>query len=241
VVDAFPDGAGWVELASLSDPGFVPRAVADALGVREGETEALTDILVRELKPRRLLLVLDNCEHLLAACTSLVDTLLRGCPDIRVVATSREPLSIHGETTYRVPPLPSAEAVQLFVERAMAAMPSFSLTDASNGVVTEICRRLDGIPLAIEMAAVRLRTLSIETLASRLDDRFRLLTDGNRAALPRHRTLRAMIDWSHDLLSEPERMLLRRLAVFAGGWTPEAAEAVGSGGGTRAAGRGSGR
>jgi predicted ATPase len=204
--------------------------------------------------------VLDNCEHLLAACAALLDALLRRCPDLRVLATSREALGILGETTYRIPglslppsvesewlmvdgkgepafadpsttnPPPStllqSEAVRLFLDRAAAVESSFALTAQNAGAVARICRRLDGIPLALEMAAARVRALPVESLAERLGDCFRLLTDGNRAALPRHRTLRAMIEWSHDLLSEPERVLLRRLSVFAGGWTLEAAEAV---------------
>jgi len=184
--------------------------------------------------------VLDNCEHLLAACAQLADALLHGCPALRVLATSREGLGIAGETTYRVPSLScpngepiervedlvAFEAVQLFVDRARAAKPGFELTSANAKAARQICQRLDGIPLAIELAAARVRALPIEQIASRLDDNFRLLTGGSRTALPRQQTLRATIDWSYNLLDEPEKALLRRLAVFAGGWTLEAAETV---------------
>jgi predicted ATPase/DNA-binding SARP family transcriptional activator len=220
-----PDGAWSVELASLADPTLIPQAVRAVLGAQERPGEALTDTLVRLLRTKRLLLLLDNCEHLLSACAALIDALLRGCPDLRVLATSREPLSMLGETTYRIPSLPQSDAVRLFGDRAAAAQQEFDLVEHAESVA-RICRRLDGIPLAIEMAATRLRALPVGTLADRLEDSLRLLTDGNRVALPRHRTLRAMIDWSHGLLSEPEQVLLRRLALFAGGWTIAAAEAV---------------
>jgi predicted ATPase/DNA-binding SARP family transcriptional activator len=253
-----PDGAWLTELAALAQPDLVPHAVAAVLGVRERPSEPLTETLTGFLKSKRLLLLLDNCEHLLPACIDLCDTLLRRCPGLTLLATSREALAVLGETTYRVPPLSlpgegvgcwvlgdgpeplrpntrtpehlntllSSEAGCLFLDRAAAAQPSFHLTPENAAAVASICRRLDGIPLAIEMAAPRLRALPVEALAARLTDCFHLLTDGNRAALPRHRTLRAMIEWSYNLLSEPERALLRRLSVFADGWTLEAAEAV---------------
>ena len=197
------------------------------------------------LRPWRALLLLDNCEHLLDATARLADAVLRGCPGVRVLATSRELLGLAGETAWRVPSLglpppdaaPGAAALEasgagrLFLERARAAQPAFALTDANAGAVAEVCRRLDGIPLALELAAARVRVLTPEQLAARLGDRFRLLTGGGRTALRRQQTLQATVDWSHDLLSEPERALFRRLAVFPGGATGgfplEAAEAVG--------------
>ena len=241
---SFPDGVWLVELAGLGDASLLTQVVASVLGVREQPGRALQDTLADVLRPRVTLLLLDNCEHLVAACALLADGLLRACPGLTVLTTSREPLGIAGETVWRVPPLtvPDAvdaasgegrlaallqsEAVRLFDERARAAFPSFALTEQHGPAIAMICRRLDGIPLAIELAAARLRGLTLEQLAVRLDDHLRLLTSGNRAALPRHHTLRAMVDWSHELLSEPERVLFRRLSVFAGGWTLEAAERV---------------
>jgi predicted ATPase/DNA-binding SARP family transcriptional activator len=237
VVD-MPDGVWLVELASLADPDLVPQAVATAIGVQERSGQPLPDTLSHWLRSKRLLLVLDNCEHLAPACAALADRLLRGCADVRLLTTSREPLRIAGETLYRIPPLSlpgeeeslaairQSEAVLLFIDRAMAVEPAFALTEANGAAIGRICVRLDGIPLAIELAAARITALPLETLAERLEHRFRLLDNGSRTAMPRHRTLRAMIDCSHDLLSEPERILLRRLSVFAGGWTLEAAEAV---------------
>ncbi|HZO25026.1 MAG TPA: LuxR C-terminal-related transcriptional regulator [Chloroflexota bacterium] len=245
VLDEFPDGVWLVELAPLSDPLLVPQAAADVLGVREQQGRSLTATLAEQLRSRHLLLVLDNCEHLIGAAAELVEALVRGCPDLHVLATSREPLVIEGEAIRRVPSLtipdltnlPNGEhgsvmtlidfeAVQLFVERARAADPAFALTERTAPVVAQICRRLDGIPLAIELAAARARALAVEQIAARLDDRFRLLTGGSRTALPRQQTLRGAVDWSYDLLNGPERTLLRRLAVFAGGFTLSAAEAV---------------
>jgi non-specific serine/threonine protein kinase len=229
-----------VELAALADPGLLPQAVASALQVREVPGRPLTETLLEHLRPRSLLLLLDNCEHLLSACARLTEELLQHSPGLRVLATSREALGVPGEITYRVPSLalpdpqqsaqPHAlreiEASRLFVERAAAAAPSFALTDQNAAAVAEICRQLDGIPLAIELAAARVKALPVEEIAARLEDRFRLLTGGSRTALPHHQTLRALIDWSYDLLGDPEQVLLRRLSVFAGGWTLEAAEAV---------------
>jgi predicted ATPase/DNA-binding CsgD family transcriptional regulator len=239
LLPAYRHGAWLVELAALAEPRLVPAAVAAALGVHEQAGRPLVETLAARLARRELLLVLDNCEHLLTACAGLAERLLRGCPGLRIVATSRQPLGMAGETRWLVRPLalpaeaggPAArlsdgEAVRLFVERARAVRPDFALTDRTASPVAEICRRLDGIPLAIELAAARVGLLAPEQIAARLDDRFRLLTGGSRNALPRHRTLRALVDWSHDLLSEPERVLFRRLSVFAGGWTLEAAEAV---------------
>jgi predicted ATPase/class 3 adenylate cyclase len=245
--ETFPDGVWLVELAPLSDPDLVPQAVAQALGVIDQPGQPLLTTLVNALRSRHLLLVLDNCEHLLDVSATLVETLLRGCPDLRVLATSRELLGASGEIAWRVPslatPAPevstvdqlrSTAAVQLLVERAGLVQPGFALTDANAAAVAQVCRRLDGMPLAIELAAARLTALSPAQIATRLDDRFRLLTGGRRTAVRRQQTLQAAIDWSHDLLSAEERMLLRRLAVFAGGWTLEAAEAVCGGDGFEA-------
>src|SRR6266542_4360462 len=221
---SYPDGVWPVELAALADAVLVPQALARALGVRERPGWPPVETLVRALASRRLLLVLDNCEHLLDACARAADALLRACPGLRVLATSREPLGVGGEVIWRMPPLADAEAVLLFAARAAAVRPGFAVTAANAAAVVELCRRLDGLPLAIELAAARTAALSVEEIAARLDDRLRLLTCGSRTAAPRHQTLRAAIDWSHDLLTDVERTLLRRLAVFAGGWTLAAAE-----------------
>jgi predicted ATPase/DNA-binding CsgD family transcriptional regulator len=240
LVDSFEDGAWWVALASLSDPALVPQAVASALGVREAPGRSITDVLRERLETEDLLLVLDNCEHLIDACAALADTLLRACPDLRILATSREALGVAGETSWLVPSLsvpdprdpPSAEqlvryeAIRLFVERARAVSSHFEVTEENAPAVARVCERLDGIPLAIELAAARTRVLSVEQIASRLDDSFRLLKTESRTADPRHKTLRTTIDWSHDPLSDEERILFRRLSVFAGGWTLQAAEEV---------------
>ncbi|WP_408056434.1 ATP-binding protein, partial [Streptomyces mesophilus] len=182
--------------------------------------------LLRALASRELLLVLDNCEHMVDAVASLVGRLLRAAPGVRVLATSQEPLNVSGETVEAVAPLEGPEAVALFVARAASAAPGFALTPANRESVELICRRLDGIPLALELAATRVRALGVEALADRLHDRFRLLSQVRRDAPARQRTLRAMIDWSWELLGPPERAVLRRLAVFAGGFTLDAAEAV---------------
>jgi non-specific serine/threonine protein kinase len=245
--DAYADGVWLVELAALADPALVPQAVAAVLGVQEPPGRPLLGTLAEALRAQQVLLVLDNCEHLLAACATLADQLLRAGPHLEILATSREALAVAGETTWRVPSLAvpadapasgdggatlvECEAVRLFVARACAAVPSFTLTERNAGAVGHVCRRLDGIPLALELAAARVRALPVEQLAVRLDDRFRLLAGGSRAALPRQQTLRAAVDWSYALLPEAEQVLLRRLAVFAGGWTLEAAEAVCAGDG----------
>jgi predicted ATPase/DNA-binding CsgD family transcriptional regulator len=244
VLETFPDGVWLVELAPLADPMLVPQAVADLLGVREQPGRPLTATLTDWLRSRRLLLLLDNCEHLIGAVAPLAETLLQACPDLHILATSREPLTVEGEVTWRVPSLSvpdteprsaagpastallvEAESVRLFVERARAADPAFELSDRRRPVVEQICGRLDGIPLAVELAAAQVRALSVEQIASRLDDRFRLLTGGSRTALPRQQTLRGAVEWSYDLLPEPEQRLLRSLAVFAGGFMLEAIEA----------------
>jgi len=249
VLDDFPDGVWFVQLAPLSDPRLVPETIASVLGVKEEAGRPVEEALIRHVRDRGLLLILDNCEHLVQVCAELAKALLEAGPQVKVLATSRESLHVGGETTYPLPPLKvpdtheaptlaaltRCEAVRLFVDRAVAAQPAFQLMPSNAPAVTAICHALDGIPLAIELAAARLRTLSVEKVAQRLSDRFRLLTRGDRTKLPRQQTLRACIDWSHDLLGERERTLLRRLAVFAGGWTLDAAEAVGTGGDIAAA------
>ncbi|TDC26958.1 AfsR/SARP family transcriptional regulator [Streptomyces sp. 8K308] len=243
----FPGGVWLVELASVGKPDDVPRAALDALGghaqgILERRPPATPrdalDLLVDALSGARALLVLDNCEHLVDAAARLADQLLGRCPELRVLATSREPLGVFGEALSPVPPLrlppPGARAaeaaaspaVRLLADRAAAVRPGFAVHDGNVAAVREICRRLDGLPLAIELAAARLRALDPEHLASRLDDRFRLLTGGSRTALPRHQTLRAVVAWSWELLPEAERRLAERLAVFAGGVTAESAEGV---------------
>jgi predicted ATPase/DNA-binding SARP family transcriptional activator len=225
-VDRFGDGVRLVELAALTDPGVVAHAVAAALGVREAAGRPIVETVGEVVGTRRLLLVLDNCEHLVGACATVANALLRGCPNLTVLATSRERLGLTGEVVWWVPPLSVDDGVRLFVERAMAVAPGLTLTEGDAAAVTEVVRRLDGLPLALELAAARVPALSIEMIAARLDDRFRLLTGGDRTALPRQQTLRATLDWSHDLLSEEERELFRRLAVFAGGFDLEAVEAI---------------
>ena len=243
LVEAYPDGVWLVELAPLSEEALVPKAVAEALEVPERPAEPIADTLADVLGDRRLLLVVDNCEHLIEAAAGLVDRLLDSCPRLRILATSREGLGVEGEARWPVPPLsvpergrtPSSEklegyeSVRLFVERARGRNPSFSLSSESALTVAELCRRLEGIPLAIELAAARVGTLSLEQISERLKDALGLLTRGGRTAVPRQRTLKGTLDWSYDLLSEPERGLFRRLSTFAGGWTLEASEAVGSG------------
>ena len=248
----YRDGGRLVELAALADPALVPQTVAAAVGVREDPGHPLLATLTDALRPKRLLLVLDNCEHLLDACARLADALLRACPGLTVLATSREVLGVAGEVPYRVPPLAlpalpalpappdaprptppgglaRAEAVRLFVERAATVQPAFAVTAQNARPIAEICRRLDGLPLALELAAARVRVLGVEELLARLEDRFRLLTGGGRTASERHRTLQAAVAWSYALLTDRERALFDRVAVFAGGFTLEAAEAVGAG------------
>ncbi|MGI8909594.1 MAG: tetratricopeptide repeat protein [Rubrobacteraceae bacterium] len=244
LVGAYPDGVWFVELAPLSDPGLVAQAVAGALGVREQQDHPLTAILTQALRERKLLLVLDNCEHLIGAVARLVDTLLDSCPGLRILATSREPLGVAGEVSWQVPSLSlpevqgtltveeleGYESARLFVERALYRPSAFVLTAENAPAVAEICRRLDGIPLAIELAAARVGALAVGQISERLSDSLELLTGGGRMATPRQQTLRGALDWSYDLLSEPERLLFCRLPVFASGWTLEAAEVVGADG-----------
>lgn len=242
-VNAYRDGVWLVELAALPG-GVLCQAVARALGILEKVGEPLRRTLTEFLQPRELLLVLDTCEHMIRECAELVDVLLAACPQLTVLATSREPLDTTGETAWVVPPLtkPDAnqahaenllysESVQLFLARAQAKRQDFTLTQSNAAAVADVCRSLDGIPLSLELAAARLTMLSVEQIAARLGDRFSLLTGGSRAAPPRHQTLRATLHWSYALLDEPERVLLRRLSVFAGGCDLNAIEAVCTGGG----------
>jgi non-specific serine/threonine protein kinase len=247
-LEQFADGVWLAELAPLADPAFVPHSVAAALDVPEQPTRPMTETLANYLRTKKMLLLLDGCEHRHAACQSLTDHLLRASDTIRILATSREALGVEGESTYRVPSLllrdvrqtlPVAQlaeydVIRLFAERAALAQPGFTLSERNAPAIAQICQRLDGMPLAIEFAAARLRMLSVEQIAARLDDRFRLLTAGTRQTLPRQQTLRATMDWSYDLLSDPERAVLRRLSVFAGGWPFDTAEAVCAGGGIEA-------
>ena len=243
LVGAYPDGAWLVELAALSEGELVPQAVAKALRVREQPGRPLTETLKDALRARKMLLVVDNCEHLIEAVVRQIDALLDSCQGLRVLATSRETLSAAGEVAWVVPSLtvPDSgqasmaeklegyESVWLFQERARQRDPSFVLTPRNGQAVAQICRRLEGIPLAIELAAARVGVLSVERIAERLDNSLRLLTTGGRTALPRQRTLKATLEWSHELLGEPERRMFRQLSVFAGGLTLEAAEVVGAG------------
>ncbi len=241
VLDAkhFAEGVWLVELAPLADPTLVAQTVAATLGVREQPGRTLLNALMDYVRAKTMLLILDNCEHLIETCAQLADTLLRVAPGLKILASSREPLGIAGETAYRVPslPLPDLQAesvdalwqndcVRLFVDRALAAYSRFHLKEKNAPVIADICLRLDGIPLAIELAAARTKVFPPEEIAARLNDRFRLLTGGSRTALERHQTLFALIEWSHNLLSEPERVLLRRLSVFAGGWSFDAAQEI---------------
>ena len=230
VIDEFAGGVWFVELAPVADERRVPHAVASVLGVKEEAGRPVIEALVRFARDRELLLILDNCEHVLQACADLAKQLLRAGERVKILASSREQLHVAGEAIYNVGALDEAEAMRLFVDRTVAVQPSFEVTTQNSHHVAGICQRLDGLPLAIELAAARMRAMSVETVAARLNDCFRVLTGGDSTALPRQQTLRASIDWSYDLLDLPERVLLRRLAVFAGGWTVDAAEAVAAGG-----------
>ena len=236
----FTNGVWLVELAPLADPSLLTPKIASTLGVREQPGRTILDALTDYARAKSMLLILDNCEHLIQMCAQISESLLHAAPRVKILVTSREALSITGETVYRVPslPLPSPrqlsdldaleqnDCIHLFIDRAVAAQPHFRLQEKNASAVADICRRLDGIPLAIELAAARTKVFHPEEIATRLDDRFRLLTGGSRTALERHQTLFALIEWSHNLLSEPERVLLRRLSVFAGGWSFEAAQTV---------------
>jgi non-specific serine/threonine protein kinase len=237
--DRYKNGVWWVELASLSDPTLVPQTIARVFDLRESADTPLITVLTNYFRAKELLLVLDNCEHLIDACAQLVEVLLSACPKLQILATSREALGLTGEVTWYVPSLESPDphnmpplasltqydAIRLFTERAQAMAAHWQLADHAEATA-RICCRLDGIPLAIELAAARLKVLAAEQIAERLDDRFQLLTGGSRTALPRHRTLRATIDWSYELLAEEERILFQRLAIFAGGCTLAAVESV---------------
>jgi predicted ATPase/class 3 adenylate cyclase len=241
LIDHFADGVWLVELAALSDPDFLPQSVAAALKIEETPGRPVQETLIDFLHNCELLLVLDNCEHLIEAAARLAENLLCACPKLSILTTSREALSILGESAWSVPSLglppgqasieqiADSAAARLFIQRAMAARPGFELNEANGRAIAQICRRLDGIPLALELAAARVKALTPEQIAARLDDRFRLLTGGSRTALPRQQTLQALIDWSYQLLAEDERLLFRRLGVFYGGWNLEAAEQVCSG------------
>jgi predicted ATPase/class 3 adenylate cyclase len=240
VIGDFTHGVWLVELAPLTDPDLIPERVAAALSIQEQPDRAMSETLVDYLRRKETLLLLDNVEHLIQECAELAQHLLTHCPKLKILVTGREALFIAGETTLQIPSLslPSgngdsnleeiraSEGVQLFVARAQDIHPDFELGPANAATIAEIVRRLDGIPLALELATARLRMLSVEQIAERLDDRFRLLTGGRRTALPRQQTLQAMIDWSWNLLDEKERLLLQRLSVFSGGWTLKAAQAV---------------
>jgi len=238
LLKGYPGGAWLVELAPLTDPALVTQAVCAALDVNPPGNAPALNTLTGYLRPKKILLIIDNCEHLIDACAKLAEALLHACPNLQIIASSREALGIEGESAYRVPSLSlvdsksglkmieQSEAVQFFVERSRAILPGYTLTEANAPAIAQICQRLSGMPLAIELAAARVKMMSADEIAKRLDDCFELLTAGSRIAPPRHQTLRATIDWSHDLLTEPERILFHRLAVFAGGFTLEAAEAV---------------
>jgi predicted ATPase/class 3 adenylate cyclase len=237
LLDGSGDGVWFVDLGPVSDPQLVPLEVATSLGIRDEPGRAIVGTLLDALSRRRLLIVLDNCEHLVDACVPLVDKVLRACPEVHILATSRQALTVGGERIYRVPPLSlpdegssgaSSEAVRLFLERSREHGQEVVLDEETAPFVTELCRRLDGMPLAIELACARLRSMTLEDLSARLDQRFALLTGGSRALMPRQRTLRGLIDWSYDLLSEPERQVLERLSVFAGSFDLDAADSVAS-------------
>lgn len=240
IEEKFKGGIFWVDLAPLTDGALIPQAVAKALGLQEIASQSLNDILISFMSARQILLVLDNCEHLIEGCIRFVGDVLSACPQLKILATSREILGVDGEDSWAVPALSlpklqkisladllmQYEGIRLFVERASAAKSGFNLTDQNAAGIVQICLRLDGIPLAIELAAARVAMMSISEIANRLDDRFSLLTAGSRAAMPRHQTLRAAIDWSYELLTLPEQILFRRLAIFTGGFTLEATEAI---------------
>ena len=239
IVPNYPHGAWFIDLTSITDPKLLPSITASILGIPESHEQETVQSLIDFLRPKKSLVVFDNCEQILTGIAKLIESLLRACPQLQIIATTREVLNIPGEKQFHVMPLPTPPAdtildmqeisefdsVRLFIERARNVQPGFELTKENAQHVAEICRRLDGIPLAIELAAARVSLLRIQQIESQLKDRFKLLTGGGRT-LPRHQTLRAMIDWSYDLLSDEERMLFRRLSVFAGGWTLDAANAV---------------
>jgi predicted ATPase/class 3 adenylate cyclase len=223
---SFPHGVWLVELAPLSDPAQIVPTLAQVFNLKELPATPLANLVQDYLRDKKLLLLLDNCEHLIEACARLADNLLRQCAGMKILASSRESLGIAGEAAYHTPSLARSESTQLFMDRARAANSSFHLTEENESAVTQVCSRLDGIPLAIELAAARTRLLSVDQIAARLDNLFRLLVGGSRTALPRQQTLRALIDWSYDLLSQEEKALFRTTSVFVGGWTLDALEAL---------------
>ncbi len=245
VLDLFPNGAWFIELAPLTNPDLIPQSILSAIGIKEQQGKDPLEVLKDYLHDKQTLIVLDNCEHLVSASAKVVNALLRAAPKIKVLASIREALGVRGEVSYPVPSLSlpnpkhlptieglsQYEAVRLFIDRALLVSPHFEVDKDNAPFIAQICFRLDGIPLTIELAAARVKVLSVDQISKRLDDRFRLLTGGARTALPRQQTLRALIDWSYDILSDTERLLLRQLSVFAGGWTLEAAEEVCSGDG----------
>ncbi len=245
LLEKFDHGVWFVELAPLTDPDLIPQTILSTIGVQEQQSKTPLEVLKEYLHGKQTLIVLDNCEHLISTSAQVVNALLNAAPKLKVLASSREALGVKGEVSYPVPSLSlpnpkqlptieqlsQYEAVRLFIDRALLVAPHFDVDKDNAPFIAQICYRLDGIPLAIELAAARVKMLSVEQISARLDDRFRLLTGGARTALPRQQTLRALIDWSYDILTENERLLLRRLSVFAGGWTLEAAEEVCSGDG----------
>ncbi|HXW77580.1 MAG TPA: tetratricopeptide repeat protein, partial [Candidatus Eremiobacteraceae bacterium] len=240
LLDRYEDGVWLVELAPIADKELVPSAVASVFHVLDAPNRTMTEAIVHALKSRRALIVFDNCEHVVESAARIIDAILRNCPHIRIIATTRQGLGIAGEAVHRVASLAVPEAnreltaeeaarhgaVALFVERATAATESFRLTDENASIVAQLCQRLDGIALAIELAAPRLKVLSLEQLDAKLSERFRILTGGSRTALPRQQTMRALVDWSYDLLTDDEKTLFRRTAVFSGGWSLDAACAI---------------
>ncbi len=240
LLDHFDHGVWFVELAPLADPELIPQTILSAIGISEQPGKMSIEVLKEYLHEKKLLIILDNCEHLIDASAEVANTLLNAAPGLKILASSREALGVKGELSYPVPSLSlpdpkhlpvieqlsQYEAVRLFIDRALLVAPHFIVDKDNAPFIAQICYRLDGIPLAIELAAARIKMMSIEQISQRLDDRFRLLTGGARTSLPRQQTLRALIDWSYDILTENERLLLRRLSVFAGGWTLEAAEEI---------------
>jgi predicted ATPase/DNA-binding CsgD family transcriptional regulator len=226
VAGQFSGGIQLVELSGLRDAELLPNTVATRLGLPEQDGRSQLDAIIEYLRDRHLLLILDTCEHLVDACAMLADVLLRETAEVTVLATSRQPLAVPGEYTCAIAPLPGSDAIELFTQRAASVVPGFTVSDANRGDVTMLCQRLDGVPLAIELAAVRLRAMSLDQLVTRLEDRFRLLTGGRRATLPHHQTLRTAIGWSYELCSPAEQLLWARLSVFAGAFDVTAAEEV---------------
>jgi predicted ATPase/class 3 adenylate cyclase len=240
LIDEFENGVWIIELSPVTDPDLIGKEISTVLNLKEDPGTDIFDTLKEFLKDKNIILLFDNSEHLLARCAQIAETLLAYCPNLKIISTSREPFNIQGETIYRIPPLSMPdniknqsveslyeyESVKLFLERANSINPNFSLTNENVYTVAELCKKLDGIPLAIELASKRVNVLSVEKINERLDDRFKLLTGGSSTALPRQKTLKALIDWSYDMLSPVEQLLLQRLAIFMGGWTLEAAEEI---------------